>query len=235
MATHALRLQETLLARLLAAQVNAAVDAAAARAAVPTAWDGGKAVLEAAERSRRSPTARLSAASGCAAVALALNRELAGMEARTLDAAQQAHEGKGSLALSPPFVGRLRCLQAGFWLCALSTLGFVLPQPGEGFAVHAAWLLLLAFVQGLGIDLLWCNLYIYLVERFPTTVRSTGFGVAMGLGRLGGIVSSAIGNLVPSMSFAFVLYAAAFAAGAVVALRPAVETARRSLMDTQAS
>ena len=97
--------------------------------------------------------------------------------------------------------------------------------------MHAAWLLLLAFVQGLGIDLLWCNLYIYLVERFPTTVRSTGFGVSMGIGRAGGVVSSAIGNLFDSMSVAFVLYAASFAVGAAVALCPAVETARSSLVD----
>ena len=72
-------------------------------------------------------------------------------------------------------LGRLRCLQAGFVVCALSTLGFVLPVPQS---VAGGWLLGLAYVQGAGMDLLWCNLYIYLVERFPTTVRSTGFGVA---------------------------------------------------------
>ena len=79
---------------------------------------------------------------------------------------------------------------------------------------------------------LWCNLYIYLVERFPTTVRSTGFGVAMGLGRAGGVLSSAVGNQLPSMDVAFVCYSASFLAGLLVALRPAVETARRSLADT---
>ena len=135
-ATHALRLQETLLARLLAAQVNAAVDAAAARAAVPTAWDGGRAVLEAAERARRSPAARLSAASGCAAVALALNRELAGMEARTLAAAQQAHEGKGSLSLSPPFVGRLRCLLLTHGLALSETLSALPPVEPSATKEH---------------------------------------------------------------------------------------------------
>ena len=53
----------------------------------------------------------------------------------------------------------------------------------------------------------------------------------MGLGRFGGIVSSAIGNLVPSMSFAFVAYSLSFGLGALVALRPAVETASQSLAD----
>lgn len=75
------------------------------------------------------------------------------------------------------------------------------------------------------------QLYIYLVERFPTTVRSTGFGVAMGIGRAGGVVSSAIGNVLPSMQLAFVAYAASFAVGAGLAFLPAVETSKRSLVD----
>ena len=76
-------------------------------------------------------------------------------------------------------LGRLRCLQLGFVICALTTAGLLL-----GLAIEsgrAAWLLTLAYLQGFGMDLLWCNLYMLLVERFPTTVRSTGFGVAMGL------------------------------------------------------
>jgi putative MFS transporter len=130
-------------------------------------------------------------------------------------------------------LGRLRALQLGFGVCALSTLGFVLPLP-EGAA--AGWLLCLAFLQGVGIDLLWCNIYIYLVEIFPTTVRSTGFGVAMGIGRAGGIVSAAIGNVLPSMRLAFTFYAASFAGGALIALLcPAVETSRRSLTDVSRS
>ena len=53
----------------------------------------------------------------------------------------------------------------------------------------------------------------------------------MGIGRAGGIVSSAMGNLVGSMETAFVLYAISFGVGAAIALRPALETADRSLMD----
>ncbi len=132
--------------------------------------------------------------------------------------------------------GRLRCLQFGFGLCALTTLGFVGGLvPGAAWGARAAWLLGLAYLQGFGMDLLWCNLYMLLVERFPTSVRSTGFGVAMGLGRSGGIVSSALGNLLPSMELAFVLYAASFGAGALLAAVPTVETAGRSLADLSAS
>lgn len=129
-------------------------------------------------------------------------------------------------------LGRLRCLQIGFGACALTTFGFVMPMPTGASAV---WLLSLAFLQGVGMDLLWCNLYIYLVERFPTTVRSTGFGVAMGLGRAGGVISSALGNLMPSMDVAFIGYGVSFLVGLLVALRPAVETARRSLVDSGAA
>ena len=126
--------------------------------------------------------------------------------------------------------GRLRCLQAGFVVCSIATLLLVVPMPTK--VSSGAWLLCNAFLQGASMDLLWCNLYIYLVERFPTTVRSTGFGVAMGIGRSGGIVSSAIGNLMPSMTEAFVFYGCAFGVGALVALlirQP--ETSKRSLVD----
>ncbi len=54
----------------------------------------------------------------------------------------------------------------------------------------------------------------------------------MGIGRAGGIVSSALGNLMPSMSIAFVLYAVGFGVGALIGLKPAVETSHRSLVDT---
>ena len=62
--------------------------------------------------------------------------------------------------------------------------------------------------------------------------------LTVGIGRSGGIVSSAMGNLVkvdgqPRMDLAFVLYAVSFAVGAAIALRPALETSRRSLVDAQ--
>lgn len=47
-------------------------------------------------------------------------------------------------------LGRLRCLQLGFGACALTTLCFVLPLPAGASAV---WLLSLAFLQGVGMDL----------------------------------------------------------------------------------
>ena len=51
-------------------------------------------------------------------------------------------------------------------------------------------------------------------------------GVAMGIGRTGGIVSSAMGGLLPSMNASFVIYATFFALGAVVALHGQVSLLR---------
>ena len=124
--------------------------------------------------------------------------------------------------------GRLRTLRLGFLGATLSTLGYALPGLGSASVIT------IAFCQGVFTDILWCNMYIYLVERLPTTVRSTGFGFAMGLGRSGGVVSSALGGLFSSMQTAFITYAAAFALGAAVAFFPSVETARRPLADTVA-
>ena len=125
--------------------------------------------------------------------------------------------------------GRLLCLRVGFVASALSTLAFVVPWGG------ATWLLACAFANGVATDVLWCSLYIYLCERFPTTVRSTGFGVALGIGRTGGVVSSALGGLISSTRVAFACYTAAYAVGAAVALSPSqVESRGRSLADTVA-
>lgn len=128
-------------------------------------------------------------------------------------------------------LGRLGCLRIGFAVCAITTFGFVYAVQLPASAATVA-LLTLAFFQGAGIDLLWAALNLYLAEIFPTTVRSTGFGFSMGLGRSGGLVSTSIGNLVPSMSFAFSLYAASFGIGAVAAFLPVPETVGARLADT---
>ena len=125
--------------------------------------------------------------------------------------------------------GRLRCLQAGFIGSALCTLGFVLP------GASAARLLLLAFGLGVALDVIWCSIYIYLTERLPTTVRSTGFGVAMGVGRAGGVLSAAVGGITSSKGAAFLIYSVAFAVGAVAALQAKVETVNRPLVDMVAT
>ena len=124
-------------------------------------------------------------------------------------------------------LGRLRCLQMGYVGAALCTLALALPAVGR----HAPLLVAAALLQGVFVDLLWCNVYIYLTERFPTTVRSTGFGVSMGLGRFGGVLSSGLGGVLPSKQTAFLIYGVALLSGAAVSLLLRVETAKLALVD----
>ena len=76
-----------------------------------------------------------------------------------------------------------------------------------------------------------CNVYIYFAEAFPTSVRSTAFGLLMGVGRTGGVVSTALGGVLPSIQLAFCTYAAAFALGGACVLCFTFETARKPLAD----
>ena len=73
--------------------------------------------------------------------------------------------------------------------------------------------------------------YAYLSERFPSTIRSTGFGLAMGIGRAGGPLSSAAFALVTSKRVAFMAFGTSYALGALVALSLRVETASSALVD----
>lgn len=138
--TLALHLHEVFLGRLLAAHVDAAVTATAAGAAAASAHAGddvrsAAAALEAGDLVQRSAASRQAAAGGCASVALALSRELAGMEARTLAAAQRAHlgGGVGNSSFSPPSVSRLRCLLLTHGLALSETLcALPPPEPAVG-------------------------------------------------------------------------------------------------------
>ena len=126
--------------------------------------------------------------------------------------------------------GRLRCLQMGYLGAAACTLGFAAPGVGSRGALL---LLLLGFLQGMFVDLCWCNLYIYLTERFPSTIRNTGFGLSMGCGRAGGVLSAALGGLMrDSRPAAFIAFGLSFAVGGCVACVPRVETSRRALVDS---
>lgn len=125
--------------------------------------------------------------------------------------------------------GRLRCLQIGYLGAAAATLLL-----GVSADVSAPRLLLLGFLQGLFTDACWSTLYAYLAEIFPSTIRNTGFGLSMGLGRAGGVASSALGGLLQSSGrqTAFISFGLALALGGLVACIPRVETARRALVDS---
>ena len=74
----------------------------------------------------------------------------------------------------------------------------------------------------------------YLTEAFPTSVRSTAFGLAMGVGRSGGVLGSALGGAITDIQTAFLLYAASFGVGALLVTLFTFETSRRTLADAVA-
>lgn len=122
------------------------------------------------------------------------------------------------------WLGRLRSLQLSF--CCAGACVLLISQ------TRSLWLLLaLATAQGAFQDLLWCNVYVYLAEAFPTSIRSTAFGLAMGVGRSGGVASTAIGGAVSSKQLAFLLYGVAFFVGAASVCFLGKETSGRPLRD----
>jgi len=122
-------------------------------------------------------------------------------------------------------VGRIRLLQVAFFVSGISLFLFVISST-------SVMLLSLSFICGIGTDILWCCIYMYLTEIYPTSVRSTAFGLAMGLGRSGGVVSSGMGDAFSSIQIPFRLYALSFIIGGVLVSMFTVETAHRPLSDT---
>ena len=124
-------------------------------------------------------------------------------------------------------VGSLRMLKVAFCCAALLVVSFV-------HVTSPPLLFLLSFGLGISTDVLWCNIYMYLTEAFPTSVRSTAFGLAMGIGRGGGVLGAALGGAMPDIQTAFLLYAASFCAGALLVTLFTFETSQRALADAVA-
>ncbi len=121
-------------------------------------------------------------------------------------------------------LGRLRCLRASFIAAAAATVLL-------SFARGARMLMLFAALQGAASDMVWCNLYIYLAEIYPSTIRATAFGLVMGIGRFGGVVSTGLGDLNGSIERSFVVYGASSAVGALLVSLFTLETSHRPLAD----
>ena len=121
-------------------------------------------------------------------------------------------------------VGRLRALQLSFFGAGAALLAFC-------FATTPPALLALAFLGTVCQDIVWCNVYMYLAEAYPTSVRNSAFGLVMGAGRFGGILSTALGGVLPSIRVAFVLQSVAFVGGGFLSCAFGLETSRRSLRD----
>lgn len=88
------------------------------------------------------------------------------------------------------------------------------------------------FAFGLFSDIVWCNIYMLLAELFPTSIRSSAFGIVLCIGRSGGVFSSALGGLLPDMKALFCLFAASFACGGLMVGLLPDDTSRLPLPDT---
>ncbi|KAL1503243.1 hypothetical protein AB1Y20_011299 [Prymnesium parvum] len=121
-------------------------------------------------------------------------------------------------------LGRLKTLQLSFFACAALLVTFVHVR-------SPVVLVLTMFSIGLGTDIVWCNIYMLLAESYPTAIRSTAFGLVLGVGRSGGVISSALGGLLPDMASAFLLFAASFGCGGILINFLSEETAHLPLPD----
>ena len=86
-------------------------------------------------------------------------------------------------------------------------------------------LLALAFLGTVCQDIVWCNVYMYLAEAYPTSVRNSAFGLVMGTGRFGGILSTALGGVLRDTR-AFVLQRVAAVGAGVLSCAPGLATQR---------
>ncbi|KAL3931243.1 MAG: hypothetical protein SGPRY_001203 [Prymnesium sp.] len=122
-------------------------------------------------------------------------------------------------------LGRIRMLRWSFVACAGLLLLFVRLS-------SAILVTCIMFAFGLFSDIIWCNIYMLLAELFPTSIRSSAFGIVLCIGRSGGVFSSALGGLVPDMKALFCLFAASFACGGLMVGLLPDDTSRLPLPDT---
>jgi len=118
---------------------------------------------------------------------------------------------------------RRKMLSWLFVLAAAANFAAVTAHGGEdivkGYYIDVTGdtiVLLLFAIEGFVEEAAWGVIYCYSVEVYPSSIRSTGSGVAMGFGRLGGIIASLIGRKVmeedPRLPFYFVSIAFVIAA-----------------------
>lgn len=125
-------------------------------------------------------------------------------------------------------LGRKLSMSALFFLCCIFLLPLVLHQP-EGLTTA------LLFGARICITATFTIIYIYAPEIYPTSVRTTGVGVASSIGRIGGIICPLVAvGLVQGCheSAAIVLFEVIiFLSGICVVLFP-LETKGRELSDS---
>jgi MFS transporter, AAHS family, 4-hydroxybenzoate transporter len=93
---------------------------------------------------------------------------------------------------------------------------------GFSMATGSAWLLVIVGLIGFGIQGGFVGLYAVAARLYPTQIRATGVGWAMGLGRVGSIAGPLVGGLLigagVSMSFSFLAFAVPLVISGIAAL-----------------
>jgi MFS family permease len=138
------------------------------------------------------------------------------------------------------YFSRRRLLGSLWILASMATFAAVTQHGGEEI-VHGYYIdftkdmvvVALFVAEGFFEEASWGCIYCYSVEVYPSSMRSTGSGAAMGFGRLGGIIATLIGRKVmqedPRLPFYFVSFAFIMAAISVSVSK--VETQGTKLAD----
>lgn len=145
-----------------------------------------------------------------------------------------------SVALLIDWVPRRVTLRCMFFLAGAFTFIAVMVHGGKEVSnqfiqinVKKSTVLLLFTIAAFFEEASWGAIYTYAVEVYPSSVRSTGSGMAMAIGRLGGIVSTSIGRklMQEDPRLPFYMTAFAFVLAAVAAIVIKTETTGAKLAD----
>ena len=114
--------------------------------------------------------------------------------------------------------GALSAIVSLFLILSAITMGVVALFPGNEYVLQ-----LLIFVVGLTLQGGFTGLYAVAAKLYPTDIRGTGVGWAIGLGRFGAVVGPAVAGLTIaadiSMSFNFMIFAVPMVLGGLLAYR----------------
>merc|ERR1711939_367329 len=145
-----------------------------------------------------------------------------------------------SVALLIDWIPRRMTLRMMFFLAGLFTFISVMVHGGKEVSnqfiqinVKKTTVLALFTLAAFFEEASWGAIYTYSVEVYPSSVRSTGSGLAMAVGRLGGIVSTSIGRklMEEDPRLPFYMTAFAFLLAAVAAIVIKIETQGAKLAD----
>jgi MFS transporter, AAHS family, 4-hydroxybenzoate transporter len=124
-------------------------------------------------------------------------------------------------------LGRLIDRHNPYWVLGAAYAGAAACIAAIAFSTSGLWLLLFALLAGFGVSGAQIGLNAVTAAGYPPTVRSTGIGWALGVGRVGSIVGPAVGGMLLGLGWTTqtlllsAVLPALLASAAVIALRRA--------------